>query len=332
MLSFSSNSEKDRAIAHGYDNEDCTGKPIFTVYFIADYHSPPAVQASDPSQLLINEQFRLQEEFALSSREFQDLVALVAKQEPVPVDAPRSTKRAYLAVQKAMYHKLKNQLEFGPHENVFLKPIYDTTRPRTNHICTLFASSGAGKSWKVNDLLMRNPCVQQHICPGIFLFSSVGGDDPSYKPIRDFYQFKFFWKDPRDLDPEDTNINSYEERSILIFDDINSIADRKIRNRVIHFRETCLEIARHRSLGIISTEHLFHNRAKTQKLRNSSAYLCLYPRNSPKPIDDVLDNNFNLNRYERHSLIKKLIREGRAQFLHIDYPGYIVNSKRCHLF
>ena len=49
-------------------------------------------------------------------------------------------------------------------------------------------------------------------------------------------------------------------------------------------------------------------------------------------MDDVLENNFNLGRYERHSLIKKLIREGRAQFLHVDYPGYLINTKRVHLF
>lgn len=332
MLSFTSTGEKDRAIAYGYDNSDCTGKPIFTVYFIPDYHSEPAISTESPGELLINEQFRLQEEYGLSTKEFHDLVHLVSKHEPVPVHASRGLKRAYLAIKKAIHHKLKKQLEFGPKENIFVKPIYDTTRERTNHICTLFASSGAGKSYKVNDLLCRNPCVQNHICPGIFLFSSVGDDDPSYAPIKKFYEFKFTWRDPRDLDPEDLNIKSYKEFSILIFDDINSISDKNVRNRIIAFRENCLEIARHRSLAIISTEHLFHNRAKTQKLRNSSAYLNLYPRNSPKPIDDVLENNFNLNRHERHSLIKKLIREGRAQFLHVDYPGYLINTKRVHLF
>ena len=67
MLSFQTTSEKDRAIAHGYDNQDCTGKPIFTVYFIPDYHSPPAVESADPSKLLLNEQFRLQEVMSRAS-------------------------------------------------------------------------------------------------------------------------------------------------------------------------------------------------------------------------------------------------------------------------
>ena len=331
MLSFTGD-EDDLAIAYGYNNEECAGEPIFTVYFIPDYHSEPAIESSDPKSLVANERYRLQTEFGLSMREFNDILDLVAKHEPVPEHASRAIKRAYLAIQKVMVMKLKKELEFGPKEDVFVKPIYDTTPNRTNQIMTLFASSGAGKSWMVNDYCMRNPAVQDEIVPGIFLFSSVGDNDPSYKPIKDRYQFKFFWKDPRDLDPEDTQIDTYQEKSILIFDDVNSIGDRKVRNRIIQFRETCLEIARHRSLVIISTEHLYHNRAKTQKLRNSSAFLTLYPRNSPKPIDDVLENIFNLNRHERAALISKLKREARSQFLHIDYPGYIINTKRIMLF
>ena len=332
MLSFTSTSDKDRPVALGYNNKECISKPIFTVYFIPEYNSPPAIETSDPKSLVKNEQFRLQEEFGLTTREFDDLLHLVSKHEPVPVEANRGLKRAYLAIQKVMHQKLKRELEFGPKENVFLKPVYDTTKLRTNHICTLFGSSGAGKSWKVNDMLMRNPCIQSHQCPSIFLFSSVGGDDPSYAPIRKFYDMKFFWKDPRDLDPEDLNIKNYEDRTILVFDDINSLSDIRIRKQVIKFRETCLEIARHSSLGIVSTEHLMHNRAATQRLRNSSAYLVLYPRNGSKAIDDVFENHFNLNRHERHSLITKCKREGRAQFLHTDYPQYLVNTKRVILF
>ena len=332
MLSFTSTSEKDRAIALGYDNKECLGNPVFTVYFIPEYNSEPQIQTSDPSSLIANERFRLQEEFALSRREFEEIVQLVARHEPVPIDASRNIKRAYLGITKCLNEKLKKELEFGAKENVFIKPIYDTTKLRTNHILTLFGSSGAGKSWQVNDMLMRNPCIQNEMCPAIFLFSSVGDEDPSYAPIRKAYAMRFFYKNPKDLDPQDTEITSYEDRSILIFDDINSIADIRVRKRVIHFRETCLEIARHKSLGIISTEHLMHNRAATQRLRNSSAFMVLYPRNGTKTLDDVAENVLNLNRYERTSLIKKCKREARAQILHIDYPNYICNTKRVQLF
>ena len=170
------------------------------------------------------------------------------------------------------------------------------------------------------------------LVPAVYLFSSVGADDPSYKPIKNLYGLRFFWVDPRDVTNDQVDINSYKEKSVLIFDDVDSISNKQVRNKIVQFRENLLEIARHRSLVVISTAHLFHNRKATQKLRNSSAYYILYPRNSPKPIDDVLDTQMNMGRHERMDLIKKLKREGRANFIHVDSPPYIINTKRVMLF
>jgi len=270
-------------------------------------------------------------EYALSKTEFNELVDRVSKDEPVIETSSRSMKRCYLEIQRIMNEKLKKCLEFSISDKVFLQPVYDTTPDRTNQICSLFGSSGSGKSYMVNSLLCRNPAILNHTVPAVYLFSSVGDDDPSYRPIKQFYGEKFVWIDPRDVEPDDTNIKSYKEKSVLIFDDINSIGDKAVRGMVVRFRDRCCEIARHSSLVILSTEHLFHNRAHTQKLRNSSAYLVLYPRNSPKALDDLLENQFNQNRHERADLIKKVKREGRSQFLHVDFPAYLINTKRVQL-
>ena len=333
MLSFHKTSDKDYPIAMGYPTKECIGKPLFTVYFVDDYSdsSAPAIESTDAKGLVENERYRIQKEFALSKREFNIILDRVAKDEPVLETSSRTIKRAYLEIKRVVTQKLKTSLEFSAKDKVYLKPVYDTSRDRTNFILTLFASSGAGKSWMVNDLCLRNPVVQGEIAPAIHLFSSVGDDDPSYKPIKDFYGEKFMWHDPRDLSDEVLNIHSYRPKSILIFDDVDSISNKKVRKHVVQFRENLLEIARHSSLVIISTAHLFHGRVATQRLRNSSAYFVLYPRNSPKPIDDVLDNNFNMNWHQRTDLIKKLKREGRAQFIHMDTPAYIVNTKRVTL-
>ena len=141
----------------------------------------------------------------------------------------------------------------------------------------------------------------------------------------------FSGKNPRDVEAQDLKVSSYEKKSVLIFDDVNSISDRRVRDRVIAFRDNCLEVARHKSLVIINSSHLFHDRAKTQKLRNSSAYYILYPRISVKALLDVLENEFAMGRHERNDLVKKLKREGRAQLLHVDTPSYIVNTKRVQL-
>ena len=165
----------------------------------------------------------------------------------------------------------------------------------------------------------------------VYKFSSVE-NDPSFKPLRDLMGEKFVYKDPRELTPEECNVKSYDKKSVLIFDDINSISDKRIRNMVINFRDNCLEVARHRSLVVLSSDHLMHARQLTAKLRNSSAFMVFYPRNSPKPIDHVLEHNMAMNRFERVDLIKKIIKEGRSQFIRMDSPSYLINSKRCLLF
>ena len=333
MLSLHMTSDKDYPIAHGYSTKECTGTPIFTVYFVNDYSdsTAPAIESTDHKSLVETDRYRIQREFALSKHEFETLLARVAAGEPILENSSRTLKRAYLEIQRVVNSKLKTCLEFSQKENVFIKPVYDTTKDRTNQILTAFASSGAGKSWQVNDCLLRNPAVQNDLVPAIYLFSSVGESDPSYKPIRDLYQERFFLVDPRDCSDDQVNINNYKKKSVLVFDDVDSISNKQVRTKIVKFRENLLEIARHRSLVVISTAHLFHNRKATQKLRNSSAYYILYPRNSPKPIDDVLDNQFSMGRHERSDLIKKLKREGRANFLHVDSPPYIVNTKRVML-
>ena len=335
MLSFSPDVKYNSfPIAKAYNTKDCVGKPIFSVYYIQNYSndSPPEIISSDSKSLLINDRFRIMKEFSLSKKEFNQILDRVVADEAVIETSSRTLKRAYLEIQRIMNEKLKKCLEFATSEKVFLKPVYNTMPDRKNQIVTLFGSSGAGKSHKINDICMRNPAIRNSVAPSIYLFSSVGDDDPSYKPIKNFYGERFIWIDPREVKSDTLNVKSYKPKTVLIFDDINSISDKRVRAMVVRFRNNCLEIARHNSLVIISSEHLFHNRAHTQKLRNSSAYLVLYPRNSPKPIDDVLETQMNYNRHERTDLIKKVKREGRAQFIHVDRPPYLINEKRVQLF
>ena len=332
MLSFHEDrNRKSFPIAHAYKNEQCTGHPIFTIHYIQDYNGPPEITSSDPKSLMVSDRYRIMKEFALSKQEYHVLIDRVSEGKPVIENSSRTLKKAYLEIERVMHDKLKKCLEFAPSEDIFLKPVYDTTPNRKNQILTMFGSSGCGKSWKVNDALVRNPAILSNLVPSVFIFSSVD-EDPSYDGLRRLYGAKFIHKDPRDLTPSDLDVRTYDKKSVLIFDDINSIGDKRTRQLIINFRNNLLEIARHKSLVVISTEHLFHNRVHTQKLRNSSAYMCLYPRNSPKALDDVLENVMNLNRYQRVDLIKKLIREGRAQFIHVDNPPYIINKKRCQLF
>ena len=335
MLSFDpSEKKKSFPIANGFDNEKCIGTPIFTIWFVQDYRvsAKPEITSNNPRELLDNERFRLMKEYALSKAEYITIIDRVVKQQPVIETSSRTLKRAYLEISRLLSDKLKTTLEFDANDNVWLQPIFDTSKDRQNNILTCFGPSGCGKSWAVNRLLVTNPAVRADLVPAIILFSSVGDGDPSYEPIKNMYREKFFWVDPKDMKPDDLDVRSYRPKTIMIFDDVDSIANKIVRKQTLSFRNRLLEIARHNSYVIISTTHLFHARMHTQKVRNSSKYFMLYPRAGTKGLDDVLENKFNLQRHERIDLLKKLKREARGQFVHVDSPNYIINSKRVQLF
>ena len=138
MLSFSPHSKKKSIpIAHAFHNERCEGKPAFTIWYIQDYRSPPEITTSDPEALMTSERYRICKEFSLSFREYEILLKRVANSQPVLETSSRTMKRAYLEIQKIMHNKLRKSLEFNG-DNVWLKPIYNTTPDRTNQILTAF--------------------------------------------------------------------------------------------------------------------------------------------------------------------------------------------------
>ena len=109
MLSFHKVNDSDFPIAQGYNNKECIGASIFTVYFVNDYKksTAPAIESNDLKSMLDNDQYRIQKEFALSKHEFRILVDRVAKAEPVLETSSRTIKRAYLEIQRVINQKLK---------------------------------------------------------------------------------------------------------------------------------------------------------------------------------------------------------------------------------
>ena len=104
MLSFNKINDEDYPIAHGFDNKECHGQPIFTVYFVNDYadSTPPAIETNDPKSLIETDRYRIQKEFSLSKKEFDLILEQVAQQEAVDETFSRTLKRAYLEIQRVV--------------------------------------------------------------------------------------------------------------------------------------------------------------------------------------------------------------------------------------
>ena len=156
--------------------------------------------------------------------------------------------------------------------------------------------SGSGKSTFVRKYL--EPYKKVYKDNPIYLFSSLP-DDESLD----------------DIEPKRVRIDEtlYEDpipikefsNSVIIFDDIDVISDKKIRDAVYSLLNQVLEIGRHFKISCLMTNHLPSNRSDTRRILNECHVFVYFPRSSSSKIKYVL--------LEYLGLDKKQIKDFKKQ-------------------
>lgn len=113
--------------------------------------------------------------------------------------------------------------------------------------------------------------------------------------------------------------------SIVIFDDIDTISDRRIKENVQGLRDDCLEIGRHYNITTLCSSHLLLNYAKTKTIINESHMVTIYPRSGLKTqIQRFLRDYCGFD----SELIKRIFTlPSRWVAIHKMYPMYIMYEK-----
>ena len=141
-------------------------------------------------------------------------------------------------------------------------------------------------------------------------------------------------EDLEELEP--TIINPYDllteplrtdeiANSIILFDDVLSIPDRKVRNNITAIINNLVETNRHSNTTMIIINHLINNHHETRKILNESTSLTFFPKSSAK-------NNIKkyLKGYEGMSdkMIRKIVNlPGRAVTLYKGGDEYVIYEK-----
>jgi hypothetical protein len=327
MLSFQKRTDKDHELAWGYSDPGFT-KKVFTVWH-TKRSKESAIVSDDVLTLLRGEQIRIMSDFGLSLAEFTLLCGHASRNLEADAAWPRGIKRAYMEIIKMADAKLKRELEFGPEEDVYMVPAFNPIKPKTNYITTAWSSSGGGKTTALCGLLMRAPHLED--VPKVYVFGSVADDDPAWEPLRKRLEERFVAKDVREMKAEDFNYRNYERHAVLVFDDCNSISDKHLRRSMLAFLDTTLEVARHRSQVIMASQHLFHAYQATARMRNSSRYMALFPRNTPKVLNALLDKDYGWARQRRIDMVDKCKTDCRMTWLSKNHPSFLLTEKRLVL-
>jgi hypothetical protein len=163
-------------------------------------------------------------------------------------------------------------------------------------------------------------------------------------PDANFYVFSTLPEDPAIdyLDPEEfdldeladnpVKIEEFPDYSIILFDDIDTISDKKIKENVYNIKDKILQTGRHRHLTIVCTSHLVNgnDRGTTRVMLNEATAIVFFPNSgSTYGINYYLKLYAGMSPTQRDIVLNGM--PGRSVVLLKNYPQIVMSEKRCTL-
>ena len=173
----------------------------------------------------------------------------------------------------------------------------DTTKER--EILYITGPSGSGKSTYTRKFLEQYK--KKFKDRPIYLFSSLPSDESldKIKPKRVRLDASIH-TDPIDVEEL--------KDSVCIFDDIDVIADRKIREGVYNILNQVLEIGRHYKITCVVTNHLPTNGKDTRRILNEAHTITYFPHSAGGKIKYMLEEYVGLDKKQIAYMKKRCSR------------------------
>ena len=116
---------------------------------------------------------------------------------------------------------------------------------------------------------------------------------------------------------------------MVIFDDIDVISDKKIREAVYIVLSQVLELGRHFRITCLVTNHLPSNKSDTRIILNECHVFAYFPRPSSSKIKCVLTVYIGLDKHQIATFRKK--KSSRWISIIKNYPGIFVSERELGL-
>lgn len=180
----------------------------------------------------------------------------------------------------------------------------------TRDVLYIAGPSGSGKSTYLLSY-MKNFAKVFPDSP-VFLFSRIA-DEEAYDGCYRIRLDELYVSNPLKSD-------DFPEGSLIIFDDVDTIQDKKLLSAVLHTRSDILEIGRHRRLYVAITSHLLTASLKTREVTNEATEFTFFPQATSKAvIKDYLHRKQGID----GSTIKRLLNtNSRWLTVSLRYPRY----------
>jgi DNA-directed RNA polymerase beta subunit len=222
-----------------------------------------------------------------------------------------------------LYHDISKEIEKKQSREINLNSFDDSIEilPAKESQRIYYAGpSGSGKSYNMSQY-MKN---FKNIFPKkkIFLFSDQDKDEQldKFKPIRIMLNEDLI-DDP--IKPEEL------KDSLCIFDDIDSITNKKLKNQVELLRDTILKRGRHSNIYCLVSNHQINEYRLTKEILSASSIICFYPKSgSSYSIKYLLKQYIGLNREQINKIMNL---PSRYVYLSKTAPMYVVHQNGVYL-
>ena len=234
-------------------------------------------------------------------------------------DNPKYTKKAIYVDPDAdsdadegfsSFHLDQGQLQLVPDPHTERQIIYIT------------GPSGSGKSYFTKEYIKEWQKINRK--GEIYVFSALKTDE-TLDEIKHLKRINI----GDNLVEDEIQAEDLPEGSLCIFDDIDVISNKKVRDAVYNILNQILEIGRHMKISCICTNHLSTNGLYTKRILNECAYIVFFPSaGASRGMKYLLTEYMG---FDRHMIrrIKKL--KSRAVVYHKQYPNFILSQKDIFL-
>ena len=230
------------------------------------------------------------------------------------LDENEKNKKKYSLITE-LDNKLNTEININD-GSIFPLPDIDTRS-------TVFVSgpSGSGKSTFVSEYTQNFKLLFPK--NDVYLFSKVK-DDPAFRHIKKIIKIPVDEKLMSDgLEAEDV------KNSLCIFDDIDTLADKKIQIFIDKVRDDLLEVGRHKNVYMLNTGHQLLNWKKTKIMLMESGGVVFFPKSGgAHAIKTFLSKYAGLDKQQIDKVFKI---NSRWVFINKQYPMYIVSEHKIYL-
>ena len=207
-------------------------------------------------------------------------------------------------------------------KNIRLKEGKFSHIPNTDQerdILYITGPSGSGKSWYANTYIKNYK--KTYPKNNIYMFSPVVEDESISSDIK-----RVKLDDRMVTDP--LKIGELAE-SLVIFDDIDVIKDKKLREAIYALLNEVLEVGRHIKVSCIITNHLPTNGKETRRMLNEAHAITYFPAAGSKvQLNRLLEQYIGMDKKD----IKKAKQSGsRWVTVFKNYPQFVMTEKELYL-